>query len=157
MNNAAAIKRGSSSLLIVFIVFVLVLCSMFLILYGAYVYGNVRDRVDADFTRRMGVSYITNKLRASDVRGGVTVENDSASLRLCAEPEAGIPLYIYIYHYDGNIMEYTTQELEPFDPGDGEVVMAADHFTVSPISGGFAVSLGVGPENISYTVSMKSV
>ena len=156
MSNTSGIKRGSSSLLILFVVFVFVLCSLFLILYGANVYTNIRDRVDDDHMRRMSISYITNKIRACDVRGGVSVDSGGSSLLLCADPDDPIPLYIHIYYFDGNIMEYITEDLEPFDPADGEIVMAAGHFAIEPVPGGFAVTVGTGGEDISYTVSLKS-
>ena len=157
MSSLAAMKRGSSSLLILFVVFIFVLCSLFLILYGAHVYTTIRDRVDADFSRRMGVSYITNKLRSCDVSGGVTVNGDSSSLRLCTEPDDPLPLYMNIYYYDGSIMEYVTQDLETFDPADGEIVMAADSFDVRPVPSGLMFKIGIGPDSISYTVSLKSI
>ena len=157
MDRTAVIKRGSSSLLILFVVFVFVLCSLFLILYGAHVYTNVRDRVDVDFTRRMGISYITNKLRASDVHGGVTVDEGAMSLRLCSEPDDPLPLYTYIYFFNGSIMEYITQEAGSFDPEDGETIMAAESFLVAPVSGGLKFSVGAGAEEIIYTVSLRSM
>jgi len=156
MDKTTVIKRGSSSLLILFVVFVFVLCSLFLILYGAHVYTNIRDRVDADFTRRMGISYITNKLRACDVHGGVTVDEDSMSLRICSEPEDPVPLYTYIYFFDGSIMEYITQEAGGFDPENGETIMSAEFFLISPVSGGFRFRVGAGAEEIVYTVSLRS-
>ena len=157
MSNISAAKRGSSSLLVLFVVFIFVLCSLFLILYGAYVYTNIRDRVDDDFARRMSISYITNKIRACDVRGGVVVNEGNSSLRLCAEPDEAQPLYIMIYYHEGSIMEYVTQDLEPFEPEDGEVVMKADSFSVTPVPGGLAVDVGTDKGDISYTVSMKCV
>ena len=155
MDKTTAIRRGSSSLLILFVVFVFVICSLFLILYGAHVYTNIRDRVDADFTRRMGISYITNKLRASDTSGGVTVDGGGV-LRLCSEPGDPLPLYTYIYLLNGNIMEYTTQEAGGFDPENGETIMAAESFLVEPVSGGLRFRVGAGDEEIVYTVSLKS-
>ena len=155
MNNTDAIKRGSSSLLILFIVFIFVLCSFFLILYGAHVYTNIRDQVDADFTRRMSISYITNKLRAYDVIGGVTIETDGAALLLCSEPEDPQAIFTYIYYYDGCIMEYITQEHALFDPGEGELIMEVDSFTVIQISGGLEINVGFDNEVIKYTVALK--
>ena len=155
MDNASTVKRGSSSLLVLFVVFLFMLCSLFLILYGANVYHRIRDRVDADFTKRMSISYITNKLRACDVKGGVTIEDGNSSLRLCADPQDLYPIYIIIYFHDGNIMEYLTQELEAFDPNDGEVIMAADSFAAQPIPGGLLVRVGVDLREIEYTISLK--
>jgi len=156
MSNANVVKRGSSSLLILFVVFVFVLCSLFLILYGAHVYASVRDRVDVDFSHRMGVSYITNKLRACDMKGGVAVMGDAATLRLCTAPDDPSPQYMYIYHYDGSIMEYTTQFTGDFDPYDGEIIMAADSLIIRQVPGGLRFHLGIGDKDISYTVSLKS-
>ena len=156
MSSGASIKRGSSSLLILFIVFIFVLCSLFLILFGANVYNTIRNRVDTDFSKRMSISFITNKLRASDVSNGISILDDGSTLLLCSEPDEPFPQYIYIYHYDGSIMEYTTQDLEPFDFGDGEVIMAADSFTVERIKGGLSVRVGLDTEDIQYTVSLKS-
>jgi len=156
MDKTALIKRGSSSLLILFVVFVFVLCSLFLILYGAHVYTSIRDRVDVDFTRRMGISYITNKLRACDVYGGVTADEGAALLRLCSEPGDPLPLYTYIYFYNGSIMEYITQEASGFDPEDGETIMAAGFFWFEPVPGGLRFRVGAGAEEITYTVSLRS-
>jgi len=156
MDRYAAIKRGSSALLILFVVFVFVMCALFLILYGAHVYTTIRDRVESDFTHRMGVSYITNKLRASDAEGGVSVNGGGSSLRLSSEPDDPSPLYIHIYLFDGNIMEYISEDSEVSDPSNGEVIMAADFFNVQTISGGLRVNVGIESETISYTVSLKS-
>jgi len=104
----------------------------------------------------MGISYITNKLRASDTSGGVTVD-EGGVLRLCSEPGDPLPLYTYIYLLNGNIMEYTTQETGGFDPENGETIMAAESFLVEPVSGGLRFRVGAGDEEIVYTVSLKSV
>lgn len=157
MINATPIKRGSSSLLILFVVFVFVLCSLFMILYGAHVYTSIRDRVGTDFAHRMGISYITNKLRACDSHGGVIVENGNSALRLCAEPDSINPVYMYVYHYNGNIMEFVTQDIEDFNPSDGEIIIAADYFTITQITGGLSFEVGIGQENVSYTVSLKCI
>jgi len=155
MDKTKVIKRGSSSLLILFVVFVFVLCSLFLILYGAYVYTNIRDRVESDFNKRMSISYVTNKLRACDVKDGVTVGDGNSSLRLTNEPWEEFPLYMHIYYYNGNIMEYVTQGAEPFDPNDGEIIMQAGSFTITQFPGGLNLIIGIGPEDIAYTVSLK--
>ena len=155
MNNTAVIKRGSSSLLILFIVFIFVLCSLFLILYGAQVYTSIRDRVEVDFAHRMSISYITNKLRACDVKGGVTVEPGRPSLTLCAEPEDPQSLYTCIYYYDGSIMEYITLEDGPFEPSEGELIMRVDSFSIEQVPGGLQIQVVIDKEVISYTVALK--
>ena len=155
MNSSNTLRRGSSSLLVLFLVFVFVACALFLILYGAHVYDGIRKRVDDDFARRMSVSYITNKIRASDVRGGVEVGEDNNYLLLRSDQEAEAAQYIYIYHYSGNIMEYITQDLEEFDAVEGEVIMEASSFSVEMIPGGLAVVVSTHGEDIAYTVSLR--
>ena len=156
MDATAVIKKGSSSLLILFVVFAFVLCSLFLILYGAHVYTTIRDRVESDFDRRMSISYITNKLRASDVEGGVLLEDGGSSLILSAGQDDPSSLLIYIYFHNGSIMEYVMQDDDVFDPLDGEAIMAADSFSIQPVPGGLRTHIGVGQEIISFTVSMRS-
>ena len=156
MSNAAVIKRGSSALLILFVVFVFVLCSLFLILYGAHVYSNIQNRVEDDFEHRMSISYITNKLRACDVQGGVTVEESGTVLRLCSEPDDVFPLYTYIYYFDGYIMEYVTQDIGLFEPEDGEIIMEVDSLIIVSVVGGLRININASQEIISYTVSLKS-
>jgi len=64
---------------------------------------------------------------------------------------------MYIYYYNGSIMEYITQDTEAFDPVDGETIMAADFFIVEPISGGLRFRVGINTEEITYTVSLKCI
>ena len=156
MNSTNSIRSGSSSLLVLFLVFVFVMCALFLILYGANVYDSIRIRVDDDFVRRMSVSYITNKIRASDVRDGVTVGENNSTLILRSDPEDEFAQFIYIYYHNGSIMEYITQDLEEFDADEGEIIMEVDSFSVYTIMGGLTMVVSTNGEIISYSVSLRS-
>lgn len=155
MNDAIQKKRGSSALLILLVVFVFMVCSLFLILYGANVYRSITVRADTDFARRMSVSYITNKIRACDVRGGVEILNDGEGLILRAGLGAEKPLYIYIYHYGGFIMEYITDIPDEYDPENGENIMEATGLSVCKIPGGIDVTINTNIGEMTYTVALR--
>jgi len=159
MKDSAPAKRGSSALMILLVVFVFMVCSLFLIMYGADVYRKITARSDADFTRRMCVSFITNKIRACEVRGGVEILPGGAGLRLRSDPET--PLYVYIYCFDGYIVEYITDLPEEFEPENGEAITPASSLSVREVPGGIEVTVGA-PDGLAgevaemaYTVSLR--
>jgi len=127
------------------------------VLYGAHVYVNIRNQVDADFSHRMSISYITNKLRAYDLQGGITVRDGGSSFRLCADSQAPMALYTFVYYYNGYLMEYVAQDDAAFNPYDGERIIAVDSFTVRLIPGGLMFHVGIDNEVVSFTVSLKCV
>lgn len=156
MNDTISKKRGSSALLIVLVVFVFMVCSLFLILYGANVYSNITSRSDADFSLRMRVSYITNKIRSCDTLGGVHILPGGGGVLLCENPETEVTLYTYIYHYGGYIMECITDDPDDFYPENGETVIEASSLYIREIPGGLSVTVGTDTGEIIYTVSLRS-
>ena len=70
-------KNQSVQFLFTLVLFLgLVLCSVFVITFGARVYENVGQRMEENFTGTTAISYVANKVRQMDEAGGISVYQD---------------------------------------------------------------------------------
>ena len=75
-----------------------ILCSVFTILIGSRVYGNIRARNDAAFYSDSALSYITNKVRQSDRTGSISVRTvEGQSILVLASDYDGILYETWVY------------------------------------------------------------
>lgn len=90
--------------MLLFLVFIL--CSVFTILIGSRVYGNIRARNDAAFYSDTALSYITNKVRQSDRTGSISVRTvEGQSILVLASDYDGILYETWVYTKDGSLLE----------------------------------------------------
>lgn len=119
-------KKLTSSRHIIDILFVLSLFCVFaissvlLILFGADIYKKTIQQMDANYSSRTSIAYITEKLRQSDTSNAIQIisQNDTQILMLTQEIN-GITYATSLYEYDGYLYELfaRTDIALPLDAG----------------------------------------
>jgi hypothetical protein len=103
------------------VVFVLALACAFaasiliVLMLGANIYGHIQKTSDVQFNERVTLSYITAKVRSSDIAGGVeTGEFGGASALYLTEEFYGEEFSTIIYYHDGWLREIFTDRESAF-------------------------------------------
>ena len=113
-------------------VFALILYGMFtvisllLVLIGAQIYKGIVRRTDARSDVRASLSYVANKIRASDAARLETREG----LTVLVLPEEQ-KVETVIYFFDGRLREMLQLQGEAFDPAAGEELAVVSGFSLS--------------------------
>lgn len=148
---------------------VFVICLMFLFIFsalsvitiGANIYQKNVTAVDDNYHKRTACAYITEKVRQSDVNGGIFIKKifDQNALVLQNE-EDGILYNTYIYDYEGNLMElFAMDELKDLYPQTGQKILELTKFDIEYVGDDTLfvyVILKDGTEE-SFLVKTKSV
>ncbi|WP_026654156.1 DUF4860 domain-containing protein [Butyrivibrio sp. AE3003] len=148
---------------------VFVICLMFLFIFsalsvitiGANIYQKNVTAVDDNYHKRTACAYITEKVRQSDVNGGIFIKKifDQNALVLQNE-EDGILYNTYIYDYEGNLMElFAMDELKDLYPQTGQKILELTKFDIEYVGDdtlSVYVILKDGTEE-SFLVKTKSV
>lgn len=133
--------------MILFLVFIL--CSVFTILIGSRVYGNIRARNDAAFYSDTALSYITNKVRQADRTDSVEVRSiDGQNVLVLSSDYDGVLYETWIYTKDGSLMELFSEQSSGLSTEDGLPVMECP-----PVS--FAIDKAAAGEMLVITLEGK--
>ena len=99
---------------------------------GAGVYRRVEGRVEESAQSRVGLSYITARIHAYDMKGMVEAGSygDGGAVFLYQDFD-GIPYETILYVYDGNLMEMLCEKGWEMGPEFGETVSPAQALTVT--------------------------
>lgn len=135
--------------MLLFLVFIL--CSVFTILIGSRVYGNIRERNDASFYSDTALSYITNKVRQSDRADSVSVRTieDQNVLVLTSEYN-GILYETWIYTKDGALLELFSEQGSGLTTQDGLPIMDCPPISFSIDNTANGEMLGVTLEDEAF-------
>ena len=114
--------------MLLFLVFIL--CSVFTILIGSRVYGNIRARNDAAFYSDTALSYITNKVRQSDRTGSISVRTvEGQSILVLASDYDGILYETWVYTKDGSLLELFSEQGRGLTVEDGLPITDCEHIS----------------------------
>ena len=109
---------------------VLLICCVFAasallaLAFGARAYRSVENRTQENYGRRVGLSYIAEKLHAYDGAGLVSVGTfDGLSALYLREPTPGEPYLTILYAADGWLYELYCEDGQRFAPEDGEKLL----------------------------------
>lgn len=143
-------KRNISSILVLLLFAVFVICILAVLLTGARVYQNLAQRDQESYDRRTVAQYIATKVRQSDSEGLVFVapfDEDAAQTEgdtlYLTEHLDGEDYYTRLYCHDGYVRELFASCYDEFLPEDGEKIMEAEEL-------GFAVEDGLLTVQITY-------
>lgn len=102
------------------------------VIIGANVYNSTTKNMSSNYDSRTSIAYVTEKLRQHDSTGGVAVA-DMDGVRCLAFREVydGDSYTTYIYEHDGRLMELFGNDALPFDPDNGQEIIAVDTFEIS--------------------------
>ena len=121
-------KRRTSSGTIAAIILTVIFGAALLlsIASGAIVYRHVAERVETSSRQRVGLSYITAKVHAAEVRESVAIGQfggQNAVLLTVVEGDEVEEDVIYVYNR--KLMELYCEDLLEFTPDDGEIICDA--------------------------------
>lgn len=125
-------REHSIDVVVVLCLFLLFLVlSLLLTLFGARAYQNVVSDMDGNYELRASLSYVSNKLHATDAQGCVSLGDelgvDALALRLDG-PDGDYATYLY--YYEGSLREICIQDGLPFALSDAAPIVALADFTI---------------------------
>lgn len=125
--------RGAVSGVFVFLlVGLFAVSALTLMLIGTQVYRNVTDAGAQSSQSQQLVSYLGNKLRASDAAGSVSVDDRDGLNVLCLRETYEDEEYVtLIYGYEGTVYEQLLPASEAFDPEAGQSIADAQSLSFS--------------------------
>lgn len=105
--------------------------ALLVVLIGAKVYKNTVEQMDASFSQRTSITYVTTKLRQNDAAGQLrlTQLDGTPALRLTQVLD-GDPYETWIYHSDGVLRELFVAGGTQVALGDGQVIVEVPQFTM---------------------------
>lgn len=114
-------KGQSFSILFTMLLFlVFVLCALFTVLIGGKVYENINVRMEENYTSRVVLGYVANKVRQGDRDGMVDVRLIEGTQVLELREQIGEQNYVtMIYYKDGSVRELFTTENSGLSLADG--------------------------------------
>lgn len=99
---------------------VFAISSVLLILFGADIYKKTIQQMENNYTSRTSISYITEKIRQSDVEHAIKIiSQDDTQVLMLIRTINNIPYATSLYEYDGYLYElFARTDLElPLDAG----------------------------------------
>jgi len=127
-------KRDKSIVDILFILAlfgVFLICALFIVLFGAKIYGNTVKNSKAGFNSRTSLAYITEKIRQHDNSNGIEIiEQDGDTTIKLSQNINGRDIVTYMYCYDNQLMEYTTNAGNDLNKQFGTFIMDLSEFNV---------------------------
>lgn len=99
------------------------LLSMLLVIIGAQTYRSITVSAEMNTQRRLGVSYVANRVRSADQSGGITLEQYGDITAIVQHVSAEDGAYENrIYCCDGELREQFVRADVPFDAQQGRTV-----------------------------------
>ena len=159
MMNSKFRKGTLSGVAILIPLLIFALLAMLLTTMGISVYRAVIDNSEQNYSRRMAVSYISNRVRRANRAGEVAVGTygDGDALLLGSE-YGGVDYVTKIYYYDGSIRELFCKADAEIDVNAGTALIAAKGFSVSTGDGFITVTVTDEYGSVNNTViALKGV
>lgn len=113
---------------------------LFVVLFGAKVYQTTVDNMDANYSSRTALSYVTEKIRAHDfsnsaIGDAVEIdENDGQSVIKLKEIINDKEYITYLFVAEGYLKEFTASSDYDFDYSKGTDIIKVDKFEIAMIN-----------------------
>ena len=121
--------RNLSDFLALLVFGIFALCVAAVLLTGAGGYKRLTDRGADSYDKRVAVRYLTTRFHQAP---NVRLEDFSGMQAMTVREEIGGRVYVTrVYCYDGYIRELFAAESTQVQPGDGEILLAADELAFS--------------------------
>ncbi|MDR0963404.1 MAG: DUF4860 domain-containing protein [Clostridium sp.] len=140
-------KETRSQSHLIDVLFVLALFGVFIAtalivaVMGVSVYRNTVENMNKNFDTQTSLTYVSTKIRQSDVAGGVFLEELEGMPALVLErQEEGETYQTWIYHHNGYLQEFFVKKGSSIDPDFGVSIMPIDTFSVTEENGLFLIS-----------------
>ncbi|MFA0814194.1 MAG: DUF4860 domain-containing protein [Anaerofustis sp.] len=133
--NKRVLRSGKTHIvsdLYLFVLFgMLAVFSMLIVILGARVYRNVVTTTEQNNEIRSSVLYLTNKVRSADQLNSVdAITLDGISVLELSNIYEDNSYHLLIYYYDGSIRELLSENMNEFDPSQGDPITSANSFYI---------------------------
>lgn len=107
------------------------------VIIGANVYKRTTQNMEMNYARRTGIAYITEKIRYNDTEDSVSLTTiDGTQCLVLNSPSGKNDYQIYIYCYNGFLMELFIKNTNTPNLASGETIMEVNHFSMIKIKSG---------------------
>lgn len=119
-------NRHATDLIFVLSLFCLfTVLSLLVVIQGADVYQGISREMDANYSARGTVAYLTEKVRQNDRENGVAVKEVGGEPALVFSDEVNGEVYeTWSYLYSGSLREVTVKQGVEIRPENGQEIMA---------------------------------
>lgn len=113
---------------------------LLVVLFGSKVYQSTVSKMDANYSSRTALSYVTEKIRSHDYTNGADVSDiditslNGNSVLLLKETVNDRDYVTYMYVSDGMLKEFTTSSDYDFDYTEGTNIIAIKKFIVNRVN-----------------------
>lgn len=147
-----------SHLMTLMVFFTFALCLLLVLLTGAKVYRSTVAQGQAQFDTRTAAQYLSTRVRQSDCREQVAVEDFGGVDALVFREEIGGREYkTLVYCYDGSLRELFCTESAPFSPADGEILFPLQALSLEEKKGVLFARLTLpSGETLDWTIRLRS-
>ena len=133
---------------------VLAASSLFLVILAANVYQKSVAWEESNYESRTCLSYVTEKIRQNDEKGGITAGTFDGVPCLMLHQTSGEQSYVtYLYSYEGQLRELFVAEGVSMKASDGQAILTVNNFSVTEQEDGiFKISCTdeSGKEAVTY-------
>lgn len=137
-----------SSLFVFLLIGMFALLSLLSVVIGVGVYRGVVDEGGNNEQVRTALSYIANKVHATDAQGAVEVSDwHGIETLLLRETIDGLPYETRIYYLDssegrtGGLYEHFAYQGQDWGPDGGDLIMSLEHFSMQEEQGGLRLTV----------------
>lgn len=136
MNQESSKHHIIDAVFVICLLLMFLLSSLTVIAIGASIYKKNVEQTSENYSQRISFSYVTEKVRQSDINGSIDVEKRFGENVLVLREEAGGEQYnTYIYDYDGYLMEFFARaDVNNFFPQSGQKILKINSFDAEKIS-----------------------
>lgn len=132
---------------------IFVICSVLVVSYQIYGYKTIvstNDEVDAKHTP---LSYLSNMIRANDIRNQIYIEHEKDSDILVIESNES---RTYIYMYENKLMELQASKDYEMNFSDGDSLFEIDSLTITKEDNRLIINIGVHNEIKTLVLTLHS-
>lgn len=121
-------------ILIMLLFLTIVILSVMIILLGKNIYSVINEERDANYEKRVSLSYVANKIRQSDKKNSVRIESLNGKNAVVINDTYDGEVYeTWIYFYDNAIYEMFTDAGSEFNPDDGMRILDVESLNIEKL------------------------
>lgn len=132
MNPGSDKRHVIDSVFVICLLLLFLISALTVISIGASIYKKNVEQTSENYAQRVSIAYVTEKVRQSDLKGNVFVQELFGTNVLVFQQTVNGDLYnTYIYSYDGYLMElFARADLNNFYPQTGQKILKLHSFDV---------------------------
>ena len=160
MDNNRKDKHIIDSVFVICLMLLFVLCALSVIAIGASIYKKNVAQTNENYSQRVSVAYITEKVRQADQNGLVFVDQRFDRNVLVMQQEVDGVLYdTLIYSYQGYLCElFARDDISPIYPQSGQKILKINSFDIKQIHDGLLSAIITSDDGVeeSVLIAVKS-